>query len=280
MSKIIPKNILFLAVLLGLSPLGPLQAIFSYAEVDLSDDAYHYGLFRDGSHDGSYIEWWYFNLIDDASGIQAIFHYSIFNPDNILQFGRTNVGANIFTPQGIVHESDSFPTDLFWASDSEPQVKIGNQDVNFIEVIEYNTFHIVGSIGNGRISWDLYYEPQIAPWYAADRQHIGRRPWEQMSWLVYAPGAYVTGKVVLNGEIHHVQQAKLPKIKATGFWPWKSEISEIARWALWVSNLTARERCLKKTNTVCSTRNGGLIPTTTNGFLRSRGCWLKTKISA
>ncbi len=207
MSKLIPKTILVLAALLVLSPLGPLAAIFSYAEVDLSDDAYHYGLFRDGNHDGRYIEWWYFNLIDDVTGIQAIFHYSIFNPDNILQFGRTNVGANIFTPQGILHESDSFPTDSFWASETEPHVKIGNQDVNFIEVIGHNTFHIVGSIGNGRISWDLYYEPQIAPWYAADRQHVGRRPWEHMSWLVYAPGAYVSGEVVLDGKTYHVQQA-------------------------------------------------------------------------
>ena len=214
MPKLIPKTILVLAGLLLLSPLGPSRAILSCAEVDLSDDAYHYGLFRDGKHDANYIEWWYFNLIDEASGIQAIFHYSIFNPDNILNFGKTNVGANIFTPQGIFHESDSFPTDSFWASDSEPHVKIGNadfqignEDVNFIEVIEHNTFHIVGSIGNGRISWDLYYEPQIAPWYAADRQHVGRRPWEHMSWLVYAPGAYVTGEVVLDGEKYHVQQA-------------------------------------------------------------------------
>jgi len=186
----------------------------SFAEVDLSDDAYHYNLFRDGEHDAGYIEWWYFNLIDDATGIQAIFHYSIINPDNILKFGKTNVGATVFTPQGIFSESDSFPTHLFWASDKKPHVIIGNgdfkickDDVNFIKIIRNNIFHIVGSIGDGRISWDLLYEPQIAPWYAADRQHIGRLEWEQMSWLVYAPGAYVTGEVILNGKTYHVQQA-------------------------------------------------------------------------
>jgi hypothetical protein len=96
---------------------------------------------------------------------------------------------------------------MFWASDTEPHVEIGDDDANYIEVIGFNTFHIVGSVGNGQISWDLRYEPQMAAWYAADRKHVGRRQWEQMSWLVYAPGAYVTGEVVLNGEVYHMQQA-------------------------------------------------------------------------
>ena len=207
MRKLIRKTILVWAGLLVLSPLGPSKANISYAEVDLSDDAYHYSLFRDGQHHANYIEWWYFNLIDDTSGIQAIFHYSIINPDNILKFGKSNVGATIFSQEGIFSESDSFPTGSFWASDRKPHVEIGDEDVNFIEIVGKNVFHIVGSIGNGRISWDLLYEPQSAPWYAADRQHIGRLEWEQMSWLVYAPGADVTGKVVLNGRTYHVQQA-------------------------------------------------------------------------
>lgn len=33
------------------------------------DDAYHYHLFRDGRHDWNYVEWWYFNVIDEPTGL-------------------------------------------------------------------------------------------------------------------------------------------------------------------------------------------------------------------
>ena len=53
--KEMPKIILVLAGLLMLSPLGPSKAVVCFAGVDISDDAYHYDLFRDGQHDANYI---------------------------------------------------------------------------------------------------------------------------------------------------------------------------------------------------------------------------------
>ena len=114
------KTIMILTILLMLVLTGPSQAPVCFAEVSPSDDAYHYSDFRDGSHDANYIEWWYFNLFDQASDIQIIFYYSIINPDNILDFGITGVGATVFTAGGIISEMDTFSTDLFYASKKSP----------------------------------------------------------------------------------------------------------------------------------------------------------------
>ncbi|MGD8522704.1 MAG: hypothetical protein PVF56_16270 [Desulfobacterales bacterium] len=201
------KIIMILTTLLMLVPVGPSQAPVCFAEVSPSDDAYHYGDFRDGSHDANYIEWWYFNLFDHTSDIQIIFYYSIINPDNILDFGITGVGATVFTSEGIISEMDTFSTDLFYASEDKPLVEIGDGNINSVKVIDNHTYHIVGCIADGRIKWDLMYAPQIDPWFAAERKKVGRHDWEQMSWLVYMPGAYVTGNVVIDGETRRVDHA-------------------------------------------------------------------------
>jgi hypothetical protein len=203
MRKIIP----ILTILLMLMALGATRSPVCFAEVSPSDDAYHYSDFRDGNHDANYIEWWYFNLFDQTSDIQIIFYYSIINPDNILNFGITGVGATVYTAGGIISEMDTFPTDLFYASEEEPHVKIGEGDLNFVEVINDYTYHITGCIAEGRIKWDLHYVPQIDPWFALDREKVGRYDWEQMSWLVYMPGAHVTGNVVIDGETYDVDHA-------------------------------------------------------------------------
>lgn len=201
------KTILILTILLMLVSVGPSTATDALAEVYPGDDAYHYSDFRDGKHDANYIEWWYFNLFDDTSDIQIIFHYSIINPDNILDFGLAGVGATVFTAEGIISEMDTFSTDSFYASEEEPHVKIGEGDINFVEVNGNHTYHIVGCIADGWLSWDLFYEPRIDPWFGAERENVGRFEWEQMSWLVYMPGAHVTGKVVIDGKTYHVDQA-------------------------------------------------------------------------
>jgi hypothetical protein len=202
-------TITILTILLMPMALGLSQAPVCFAEVSPSDDAYHYSDFRDGKHDANYIEWWYFNLFDHTSDIQLIFYYSIINPDNILDFGVTGVGATVYTNEGIISEMDTFPTDLFYASEKEPHVKIGEGDINFVEVVDNDThtYHIVGCIAEGRIKWDLYYVPQIDPWFAAHREKVGHHDWEQMSWLVYMPGAHVTGNVVIDGESYPVDHA-------------------------------------------------------------------------
>ena len=167
-----------------------------------SEDAYHYGYFADGQHDGNYVEWWYFNLF--AEDIQVIFSYAIIDPENHTGLGMAAVGAVAYTPQGIVNESDSFLQDMFSASYDQADVQV---EGNTIEVIDSDTYRIVGSIGDGRVQWDLIYTRQADSWFGGDREKVGLFPWEQMSWLAYMPGAYVSGEVEVDGEIYSVNSA-------------------------------------------------------------------------
>jgi hypothetical protein len=82
----------------------------------LRDDGYHHDLFRDGAHDGNYVEWWYFNLVDETSGLGLAFTYSILDPENLTRFGSTGLLAAAFTSEGAIHESEFLPADRFHGS--------------------------------------------------------------------------------------------------------------------------------------------------------------------
>jgi len=172
--------------------------------VPLSDDAYHYRYFADGQHDENYIEWWYFNFFDAVQDIQIIFTYSIIDPENYSDLGQAMVVAVAYTPQDVISETDVFSTEKFSASYEQADVQI---EANTIEVMDSDTYHIVGSIGNGRVSWDLTYVRQADSWCAADREKVGLFPWEQMSWLIYMPGAYVSGEIEVDGQSYTLNKA-------------------------------------------------------------------------
>jgi hypothetical protein len=174
-----------------------------------SDDAYHYRDFHDGRHDANYIEWWYFNLF--AEDIQVVFHYSIINPDNYLDRGMAGVGVIAFSPEGVVEATDWFSPDLISASYEKADVRIPDLAPfpNSIEVSGDGVYRIVGHIRKGSwISWDLTYEPLIDPWFARDSEKVGLFDWEEMSWLVYMPGARVTGSIVINGRTYCINRVK------------------------------------------------------------------------
>ncbi|NIO03731.1 MAG: hypothetical protein GTN74_03700 [Proteobacteria bacterium] len=173
--------------------------------VFLSDDAYHYRDFADGQHDRNYIEWWYFNLYDTVQDIQTIFGYSIIDPEDYSGLGQAIVGAVAYTAEGIVSESDTFSTESFSASYEQADVEI---EANAIEVIDHDTYRIVGSIGGGRLSWDLTYVRQANSWFGGDREEVGLFPWEQMSWLIYMPGAEVSGEVKVDGQSYTLRAVR------------------------------------------------------------------------
>jgi hypothetical protein len=69
------------------------------------DDGYHYSRFRDGQHDWNYVEWWYLNVIDEASGLRLAFTYSVLDPDDLTGFGSAGVMAVAYVPGDSFHES-------------------------------------------------------------------------------------------------------------------------------------------------------------------------------
>lgn len=164
MKKLLIFSILSLSVLLGPS------VVPSSVQID---DAYHYLDFRDGRHDASYIEWWYFNLF--SKDVQVVVSYLIINPDDILGRGLAGVVAVAYTEDGTVSEVNYFDPDDFHVSHNEVDVRIPDVESppNFIYVNDDNSYRIVGNIDNGpghHISWNLTYAPETNPWFARDQE--------------------------------------------------------------------------------------------------------------
>jgi hypothetical protein len=162
------------------------------------DDGYHYELFRDGAHDGRYVEWWYFNLADPSSGLSLAFTYSILDPENRTGLGSTELLAAAFTEDGLFHESELLPADRFHGSPASAALVVDGG--GSVEVIDERTYHVTGAVaGDHEISWDLTYVARRPPWLGGEDEAVGLLPWERMSWLVYMPAALVSGDVTIDG---------------------------------------------------------------------------------
>jgi len=198
------KQMALCSVILAVQLLVGPSALSSFAPADdvgLTDDAYHYRFWADGQHDGNYIEWWYFNLFDAEQDLQAIFTYFIADPDNRSGHGLAQVAAVAYTAEGTISAIDLYPPQLFSASYDQADVQIQS---NAIQVSDADTYRIVGASHDGRLSWDLIYRREAAPWFAADGMRVGRFAWEQMGWLIYMPRAQVGGQVEVDGRVYAI----------------------------------------------------------------------------
>lgn len=169
--------------------------------VTLADDAYHYRYYSDGRNDGNFIEWWYFNFFDEERGVQGIFTYFVADPQNRLGIGFSQVAAVLYSPEGSVAVVDQYPPGALSASYERADVAI---ESNSIQVIDPTTYRIQGITRDGKLKWDLTYKGETQPWYAGDRIPVGLFPWEVMSWLVYMPGADVSGRLEWAGRVYNI----------------------------------------------------------------------------
>jgi hypothetical protein len=193
-----------LAAVAGAALLAGLAGASSVAQEEgaaLADDAYHFSSWADGRHDGSYTEWWYFNVFDAAHGVQAIFSYFVTNPADLLGGEKVQMVAVAYTAQGVVSEVDDYPPESFSAGAQQPDVTIGE---NRVRVIGADSYRVSGSTRDGRMAWDLTYTRAAQPWFAADRMTVGSFPWETMSWLVSMPRAQVTGTLLVDGRPYEI----------------------------------------------------------------------------
>lgn len=193
------------ATLLLLSPTPPtLAAADAAGEVVPADDAYHYEAWANGSHDRTYTEWWYFNLTDAGRNVRAVLSYFVSNPESLAGPARIQVVSVAYTGDGTVSAIDAYPVEAFSASSEQADVVIGPCR---IEVIDPDTYRVVGASLDGRIAWDLTYARAATSWFAADRVPVGRLEWERMSWLVYMPRANVGGRLTVDGRVYAVDGA-------------------------------------------------------------------------
>jgi hypothetical protein len=177
------------------------RSFASAQEVSPADDAYHLREWADGRHDANYTEWWYFNLVDSRQDLKAVFTYFVTDPTNLTGHGLAQVAVVAYTPPGVVSVVDEYTPELFTASSQAADVSIGSSAV---QVIDADTYRIVGATRDGRLSWDLTYARESSAWFAADRMAVGTLPWERMSWLVYMPRAVVSGRLAVDGQVYSV----------------------------------------------------------------------------
>ncbi len=178
-----------------------LASFASAQDVSPADDAYHFSEWADGRHEASYTEWWYFNLVDMRQDLKAVFSYFVTDPANLTRHGLAQVAVVAYTPPGVVSAVDEYAPMLFTASSQQADVGIAS---SAIQVIDADTYRIVGATRDGRLSWDLTYAKESDAWFAADRVAVGTLPWERMSWLVYMPRAVVSGHLAVDGQVYAV----------------------------------------------------------------------------
>ena len=189
------------ACILLLLALWPHIALPQANNISLADDAYHYGAWANGQHDGSFIEWWYFNFYDAQQNVQGIVTYFVVDPQNLTGHGLAQVAAVAYTPSGVVREVDVYSTNAFSASSKRADVQI---DASTIQVKNPNAYRIAGQSLDARLRWDLQYTQQMDPWFAADRMPVGTLSWESMDWLIYMPRASVDGQLVIDGHTYSI----------------------------------------------------------------------------
>jgi len=166
-----------------------------------ADDAYHFENWEGSPHNASYTEWWYFNLYDANDNVQAIFTYQVVNPLDLGGLAAAAVTVVVYQPNKMIPETDIFPLSAFTASYSAADLTMG---ADSISVSGPSTYNIMGATNDGRLNWNLQYQRDAASWFAADHANVAPAPWEKMSWLVYMPGANVTGTLTVDGHTYNV----------------------------------------------------------------------------
>jgi hypothetical protein len=171
-------------------------SIHAQTAVTGATDAYHLKYWEGSPYNAAYNEWWYYNLYDVQDNIQAIIVYQVADPLNLTGQGVGDLTAVVYQGQQIIAESDLYPLSAFDASYSAADVTLG---ANTTTVAGPNTYLISGASQDGKLSWNLSYERDAPAWFGAKRVNPGTLSWELMDWLVYMPGANVSGTLTING---------------------------------------------------------------------------------
>ena len=176
-------------------------ASVSQTAVSEADDAYHLKYWEESPANAFYNEWWYFNLYDVNNDIQAIFTYQVADPLNLTGEGVADLTAVVYQGKNIISESDLYPLSAFTASYTPADVTLGP---NTISVSGPDTYTVMGSSMDGRLSWNLRYNRNHASWLGDNRINVAPPAWEKMSWLVYMPGANASGTLTVDGQTYNI----------------------------------------------------------------------------
>jgi len=171
----------------------------------LKDDGYHFGEFKDSPHAFWYTEWWYFNFIDDESGLAGMATIAVFDPGDVHGLGTANLTASVFKlgagkPKPIIEYS---PGRDFSASAEKADVSLLNSR---IEVISDTVYRIVVEPQHSPTRMDLEFKASDEPRMLAHNVHGSG--WDTSSWLSYMPSAVVSGTLEFEGKKYTLTNAR------------------------------------------------------------------------
>jgi hypothetical protein len=157
--------------------------------VTLKDNAYHY------NNEEIYIEWWFFQVVNETEDIQFYISFSVVNPEN----GHATADIGVYEREEIYEIRENFPMEDFYASYNKPDVKIGD---NFLEALDENTILTEGILNDGknRAIWNLTFERTAPPYDFIESAG-------ETEYLCYLPGAWVNGTIKLNDVLYSMNNS-------------------------------------------------------------------------
>jgi len=160
-------------------------------------DRWHYMDYRDGKHDENYIEWKYFNFIQD--GLAGYIIYYILDPEHKSHLGGGRLVARIFKDRsslGLIKQIDidKIQFDPVSASVVMDRASIAEKDAHHYEI----------NSGFDDMSWDLSYKQKTPTIDSFSNVNPGLMPWERASWLIKMPRAQVEGSIRVGGKTFSV----------------------------------------------------------------------------
>jgi len=155
-------------------------------------DRWHYLDYRDGKHDGQYMEWKYLNFIQgDIAGYVI---YYVLDPEHHTSLGSGWLVARILRGGDFHGGITKVPMDKIEFDTQTASVRMGEAHLN--EKTPHN-YEISGSVAD--VSWNLEYNQSTPTIDAYKDGNFGILPWEKASWMVKMPRARVTGTISING---------------------------------------------------------------------------------
>lgn len=140
-----------------------------------------------------FMEWKYFNFL--SSQYSGIFVYAVADPLNITGKGGGRMLARVFTPRGVVGESEIIDMRDVKPSSYAADIAMGG---NTVEVHDGNVYEIKGKTRS--VEWDLRFVPETHG--IRSFTDLGIEPFnlEKASWFIEMPKSRVRGTITVNGE--------------------------------------------------------------------------------
>jgi hypothetical protein len=157
--------------------------------ITLQDDAYHY------DNETSYVEWWFFDVINEPQDIQFFLSYHILNPN----MGIVTIAVGIFEGDSIFEIREYYPSSAFNASYTKPDVIIGPSTIT---TPDKDTFQVQGQVqdATNQCQWNLTFIRTAPPYDFIESSG-------ESQYLCYLPGAWVYGTITINDKTYSMDQS-------------------------------------------------------------------------